>query len=71
MKQIQLGQFDPGRLLTYLLSRLVDAHSAEAVTRKSGSGKIGDERTQLRCSPTSAAVEILKVAERRWPSRYY
>jgi hypothetical protein len=27
MKQIQLGQFDPGRLLTYLLSRLVDADS--------------------------------------------
>ena len=71
MKQIQLGQFDPGRLLTHLLSRLIDAHSAEAVTRQSVSGKMGDERTQLRCSPTSAAGEILKVAERRWPSRYY
>jgi hypothetical protein len=71
MKQVQLGQFDPARLLTYLLSRLVDAHSAKAVTRKSGSGKIGDERTQLRCSPASAAGDILKVAERRWPSRYY
>jgi hypothetical protein len=58
-------------LLTYLLSRPVDAHSAEAVTRKSGSGKIGDERTQLRCSPRRAAGDILKAAERRWPSRYY
>jgi len=71
MKQIQLGQFDPGSLLTHLLSGLVDAHLAEAVTRQSVSGKMGDERTQLRCSPTSAAGEILKVAERRWPSRYY
>jgi len=31
----------------------------------------GDERTQVLCSPTSAAGEILKAAERRWPSRYY
>ena len=40
MKQIQMGQFDPARLLTYLLSRLVDAHSLEAAATKSGSGKI-------------------------------
>ena len=71
MKQIQIGQFDPARLFTYLLSRLVDAHSVEAATRKSGSDKSGDERTQLLCSPTRAAGEILKAAERRWPSRYY
>jgi hypothetical protein len=71
MKQIQIGQFDPARLLTYLLSRLVDAHSIEDATRKSGSDKSGDERTQFLCSPTRAAGEIPKAAERRWPSRYY
>jgi hypothetical protein len=71
MKHIQIGQFDPARLLTYLLSRLVDAHSVEDATRKSGPDKIGDERTQVLCSPTSAPGEILKAAERRWPSRYY
>jgi hypothetical protein len=46
MKQIQIGQFDPARLFTYLLSRLVDAaHSVEDATRKSGSDKSGDERS--------------------------
>ena len=70
MKQIQIGQFDPARLFTYLLSRLID-HSVEDATRKSGSGKIGDKRTQLPCSPTRAPGEIPKAAERRWPSRYY
>jgi len=29
MKQIPIGQLDPTRLLTYLLSRLVDAHPVE------------------------------------------
>jgi hypothetical protein len=71
MKQIQIGQFDPARLFTYLLSRLIDAHSVEDATRKSGSDKSGDECTQLLCSPTRAPGEILKAAERRWPSRYY
>jgi hypothetical protein len=71
MKQIQMGQFDPARLLTYLLSRLVEAHSVEDATMKSGSDKIGDERAQSVSSPTGAAGEILKAAERRWPSRYY
>ena len=71
MKQIQMGQFDPARLLTYLLARLVDAHSAVDATRKSGSDEIGDEHTELGSSPTRAAGEILKAAERRWPSRYY
>jgi hypothetical protein len=71
MKQIQIGQFDPTRLLTYLLSRLVDVHSAEAATRESGSGRIGDKHNQLPYASTRAAGEILKAAERRWPSRYY
>jgi hypothetical protein len=71
MKQIQIGQFDPTRLLTYLLSRLVDAHSVEAATRESSSGQIGEQHTQLLGSPTRAAGEILKAAERRWPSRFY
>ena len=67
MKQIRLGQFDPRRLLRYLLSRLVDAHAA----RKSGSGKIGAEQAQVLCSPTRTSGQILETAERRWPSRYY
>jgi hypothetical protein len=71
MKQIQMGQFDPARLLTYLLSRLVDAHSLEAAATKSGSGKTGDDHAQLPRSSTRAAGDILKTAERRWPSRYY
>lgn len=70
MKQVQLSQVDPARLLTYLLSRLVD-HAVEKATRKSGPDKIGAERTQLPCSSTRAAGDILKAAERRWPSRYY
>jgi hypothetical protein len=71
MKQIQIGQFDPARLLTYLLSRLVEAHSVEDASTKNGSHNVSDERSQLVRSPTRAAGERLKVAERRWPSRYY
>jgi hypothetical protein len=71
MKQIQIGQFDPARLLTYLLSRLVDTHSVEDASTKNGSHNISDERSQLVRSPTRAAGEMLKAAERRWPSRYY
>ena len=71
MKQIQLGQFDPGRLLRYLLSRLVGAHAVEETARKSSSGKIGAEQAHVLYSPTSVAGQILQTAERRWPSRYY
>ncbi|MGB9392727.1 MAG: hypothetical protein WCB70_22435 [Xanthobacteraceae bacterium] len=71
MKQIQLGQFDPARLLTYVLSRLVESHAVERAVRKSGADKIDAERAQSQRSPTKAAGEILKAAERRWPSRYY
>ena len=71
MKQIQLGQFDPGRLLRYLLSRLVDAHAVDEAARKSDSGNIGAEQADVLCSPTRAAGQILETAERRWPSRYY
>jgi hypothetical protein len=35
MKQIQLSQFDPARLFTYVLSRLVESHGAEG-DRKEG-----------------------------------
>jgi hypothetical protein len=71
MKQIQLGQLDPARLLTYVLSRLVESHAVEHAVRKSGADKIDAERAQSQRSPTSAAGEILKTVERRWPSRYY
>jgi hypothetical protein len=71
MKQIQLGQFDPARLLTYVLSRLIETHSVEDAASKGSPDKIAAAHAQLACSPTRAAGEILKAAERRWPSRYY
>ena len=58
MKQIQLGQLDPARLLTYVLSRLVESHAVEHAVRKSGADKIDAERAQSQRSPTSAAGEI-------------
>jgi hypothetical protein len=71
MKQVQFSQFvDPARLLTYLLSRLVAQHSVETPA-KSGSVEIGVKQAQLLCSPPRAAGDILKAAERCWPSRYY
>ncbi len=69
--QIQIGQFDPPRLLTYLLSRLLDAHSVEDASTKNSCQNVSDERSELVRSPTRAAGEMLKVAEQRWPSRYY
>ena len=73
MKQVQLGQFDPARLFTYLLSRLVDSRiQLRTPQGKSGrSDKVGDEQHSVACSSTRAAGEILKATERRWPSRYY
>ena len=71
MKQIQIGQFDPARLLTYVLSRLVESHAVEQAAKQSGCDKIGAEQAQLPLSPTKTAEEILNFAERRWPSRYY
>jgi hypothetical protein len=71
MKQIQLRQFDPARLLTHVLSRLVEAHTVEHAMKKSGSETIGARQARLGCVPTRTAAEILKAAERRWPARYY
>jgi len=71
MKQIEMGKFDPACLLTYVLSRRVKAHSVEHARSRRGFDDISAERTQLPRSPTRAAGEILKAAERRWPSRYY
>lgn len=71
MKLIQLDQFDPARLLTYVLSRLVDAHAGEDTTRKNVSGRIGATGRQLPGSPPETPGEILRAAEWRWPSRYY
>jgi len=56
-QQVDMGKFDPARLLTYVLSRLVEAYSTEDATTKNGSGDISAERTQLPRSPTRAAGE--------------
>ncbi len=71
MKQIQLGQFDPARVLTYVLSRLVESHAAEQTARKSEVNAIDAGKAQLPRSPARTAGEILRTTERRWPSRYY
>ena len=74
MKQIQLSQFDPARLFTYVLSRLVDSHGAEADRSKE---RISSGEAAAVCSgpsPTSSSSgleDILKTTQRRWPSRYY
>jgi hypothetical protein len=71
MKHIQINQFDPARLFTYLLSRLVESHAIEQTVRKTGADTIDTKQVQLPGSPPKAAREIFKAAERRWPSRYY
>jgi hypothetical protein len=71
MRQIQLGQFDPARLLTHVLSRLIEAHTVAHAMKKSGTETIGARQAGLGRVPTRTAGEILKAAERRWPARYY
>jgi hypothetical protein len=71
VKQIQLGQFDPARLLTYVLSRLIESRAVDQTVSKSGANTTDADQAQLARSPARAAGEILKAAERRWPSRYY
>jgi hypothetical protein len=72
MKQIQLSQFDPARLFTYVLSRLAESHGAEGDGSKapisSGEGAAADKS---RSSSGSSFEEIVKTTQRRWPSRYY
>ena len=74
MKQIQLSQFDPARLFTYVLSRLVESHGVEADSSKERISS-GEAAAVCSCpSPTSSSSgleDILKTTRRRWPSRYY
>lgn len=56
MKQFQFGQFDPARLLTYVLSRLVESHAIERTMRKSASDAI--DAGQVSRSPGRAAGDI-------------
>ncbi len=69
MKHIQLSQFDPARLLTYVLSRLVECHGIEEETGKSAALPI--DAGQMSGSSSRGAGDILRTTERRWPSRYY
>ena len=74
MRQIQLSQFDPARLFTYVLSRLVEAHGAEGDRSKEriSSGKAAAVGGSLSSTSSSSSLaEILKTTQRRWPSRYY
>jgi hypothetical protein len=74
MKHIQVSQFDPARLFTYMLSRLVESHAAQADQGKEriSSGQAAAlGRGQSSTSSSSGPEEILRTAERRWPTRYY
>jgi hypothetical protein len=74
MKQIQFSQFDPTRLFTYVLSRLVESHAAESDRSKAriSSGEAASApRSPNSTSSSSGLEEILKTTQRRWPSRYY
>ena len=65
MKQIQLSQFDPARLFTYVLSRLVESHGAELDRKErisSGDGAV------LGADGSSSLEEIIKTPQRHWPS---
>jgi hypothetical protein len=73
MKQIQLSQFDPARLFTYVLSRLV-SHAAEGDRSKEriASGEAAAVRRSPNSTSSSSSLgEVLKNTQRRWPSRYY
>jgi hypothetical protein len=74
MKQIQLSQFDPAPLFTYVLSRLVESHGAEVDESKEriSSGEATAVGRGLSSTSSSGSLEdILKTTQRRWPSRYY
>jgi hypothetical protein len=74
MRQIQLSQFDPARLFTYVLSRLVETHGVEADSSKEriSSGEAAAAGSGPSSTSSSSGLEdILKTTQRRWPSRYY
>ena len=74
MKQIQLSQFDPARLFTYVLSRLVESHGVEVDSSKEriSSGEAAAAGGGPSSTSSSSGLRvILKTTQRRWPSRYY
>jgi hypothetical protein len=74
MKHIQLSQFDPARLFTYVLSRLVESHAVEGdrSNERIGSGEKTAVGRHPSCSSSAWTPEdIRKTTERRWPARYY
>jgi hypothetical protein len=74
MKQLQLSQFDPARLFTYVLSRLVESHAAEGDRSKEriASGEAAAVgRSPNSTSSSSSLEEVIETTQRRWPSRHY
>jgi hypothetical protein len=74
MKHFQLTQFDPARLFTYVLSRLVESHAVEGDRSKEriSSGEKTAVGSGPSCSSSAWTPEdIRRTAERRWPARYY
>jgi hypothetical protein len=74
MKHFQLTQFDPARLFTYVLSRLVEPHAVERDRSKEriSSGEKPAVGRDPGCSLSAWTPEdIRKTTERRWPARYY
>lgn len=67
MKQIQLSQFDPARLFTFVLSRFVESHAAEG----DRSREWMSQAAAVSTSSSRRPEEILRTTLRRWPSRYY
>jgi hypothetical protein len=70
MKQLQLGQLDLGRLRYVLLSALAGSH-ADLSENRIRSDRPVAERAPLRSSSTRTPEEILRITQRRRPSRYY
>jgi hypothetical protein len=62
MKQIQFSQFDPARLFTYMLSRLVESHAAEDDRSKERITSVAVGRRQSSTSSNSSPEEILRAA---------
>ncbi len=69
MKQLQLGQLNLVRL-RHVLSALAGSR-ADLSESRIRSDRPAAERVLLRSSSTRTPEEILRITQRRWPSRYY
>jgi len=69
MKQLQLGQLNLGRL-RYVLSALAGSHAGLSENGIRSDRPVA-ERAPLHSSSTRTPDEILRISQRRWPSRYY